>query len=314
MKPPLDDLLSMPGIAEVLVNLYGGLGWKQHEAEWSKYLVDEATLEAQRKLGDPAVDEVMELLKPGYAEDVVGLVEAIASGSGVGKGTEEKSQAAFAERVETLDQATREKASEFWSAMQQPPSWVDWDTVNRGQEVFWRFAGPKLMLLLHFSLLVGVSAPKVNKVLLSTGYLTRPGEKTFKRLLETTSWLVAVMESGALQPLGSGWKACLKVRFLHAHVRQRLRALAAKDPSIYDENVYGVPINQEDSAATILAFVIPLELLEDDAFTFFLVYFHDSFSPFVQIVWSFEEEKRYRFCSIVLSGHTQRRMSSLQKR
>ena len=214
----------------MLVDVYGGLGWKVHEKEWKDLLIPVETLERQRRIGDPDADSLLEELKLGFGDDVVATIEALSSGEGKG----------------------RQAAADFWSRVQHVPEWVDWDTIERGQEVFWRFAGPKLMLLLHFSLLVGVSAPKVNRVLLSTGYLTRSGERTFKRLLETTSWLVAVMESGSMRPLESGWKACLRVRFLHAHVRQRLRALAERDPSAYDESVYGVPINQEDSAATIL--------------------------------------------------------------
>ncbi len=128
------------------------------------------------------------------------------------------------------------------------PDWVDLVQIERGQAVFWRYASPMMTLLLHFSLIVGVSAPVVNQVLLSTGYLTKVSPRTFKRLLETSSWLVTCMEQDSLLPHGNGWNACMRVRFLHAKIRQRIRGMSS-----YDEKA-GIPINQEDMLATICAF------------------------------------------------------------
>ncbi|KAI9023385.1 hypothetical protein DFJ74DRAFT_668950 [Hyaloraphidium curvatum] len=217
-------------IADALADLWGGSAWKP---EWSKFNVPPGVLEKLRNVGDGPADDLLADLDLESGRDILDLIE------------------------EAATNGTSDAAKQFWQSVQSAPAWIDWEIVGRAQEdVFWQFAGPMLMLLLHFSLIVGVSAPKVNRVLVSTGYLTKPGERTFKRLLETTAWLAAIMEPDALRPMGSGWKACLRVRFLHAHVRLRLRKLAQKRPDLYDEASFGVPINQEDMAATILAFSV----------------------------------------------------------
>ena len=61
-------------------------------------------------------------------------------------------------------------------------------------------------------------------------------------------------------PGGRGFEACLRVRLLHASVRARLAGRG------WDAAAYGVPVNQEDMAATLLAFsynvLVGVELLK----------------------------------------------------
>jgi len=56
---------------------------------------------------------------------------------------------------------------------------------------------------------------------------------------------------GSLRPevRGEGWKAVLRVRFLHGMVRRRLH-----DKPYWKPELWGVPVNQEDMMATLLAF------------------------------------------------------------
>lgn len=56
------------------------------------------------------------------------------------------------------------------------PAWVDWAAIERGQAVFLRYAQSAAFGLLYFSLIGGFSAPKIVKVLDSTGYI-RFGKK-----------------------------------------------------------------------------------------------------------------------------------------
>jgi hypothetical protein len=65
--------------------------------------------------------------------------------------------------------------------------------------------------------------------------------------------------AASLRPGGRGWEAALRVRILHAKVRRSLLlrgrgGSGADDAWDVDEN--GVPINQEDVAATLLAFSV----------------------------------------------------------
>ena len=84
-------------------------------------------------------------------------------------------------------------------------------------------------------------------VLTSTGYLNN--KHTFRRLFETTQMITDCLEAGSLEPGAIGWRSCVRVRMLHAKVRQRLRKL-----STWREQEWGVPINQEDMCATQLSF------------------------------------------------------------
>ena len=94
-----------------------------------------------------------------------------------------------------------------------------------------------------------------------------------KRLFDTFRLLVDISTSDtALLPGGIGWRASLRVRFLHGRVRRRLlrrgkrleaeRGKGDATPFLgdatpsreWDCEAYGVPINQEDQMATLCAF------------------------------------------------------------
>jgi len=71
-----------------------------------------------------------------------------------------------------------------------------------------------------------------------------------RRLLETSQMIIDCMQPDGLVPLtGIGWKSCLRVRFLHGKVRQRLRSSER-----WNAEEWGIPINQEDMIATLLSF------------------------------------------------------------
>ncbi|KXS14893.1 hypothetical protein M427DRAFT_32850 [Gonapodya prolifera JEL478] len=150
----------------------------------------------------------------------------------------------------------------LWTHLNDIPSWIDWQRLKRGQRLFWFYAEPMLLFLLHFSLIFGVTAPKINKVLMATGYLSHPTKVTFQRLIETTHWVLSCMNENSLLPGRPGWENSVRVRFLHASVRQRIRGLAKSKPHIYNEEELGIPINTEDMIATILGFSLgPLQRL-----------------------------------------------------
>ena len=137
---------------------------------------------------------------------------------------------------------------QFADSVRTLPSWLDWESLARGQEVFVRYAGAAEMSLLHLSLVGGFGAPKINKVLLATGYLANA--QTYRRLFETNQMIVDCLAPGSMQPdVGRGWLACVRVRLLHTQVRQRLLKLDR-----WDRQAWGVPINQEDMMATLLSF------------------------------------------------------------
>ena len=121
------------------------------------------------------------------------------------------------------------------------------------------------------SLIGGFSAPKITKVLEQSGYLVGPPKLAMRRLFDTGRLMVDACANGpdALRAGGAGWRAAVRVRALHAKVRRRLlRRGGGAEPGSggggggggggsggrWDVETYGVPINQEDMAATLLAF------------------------------------------------------------
>ena len=100
----------------------------------------------------------------------------------------------------------------------------------------------------------GFSIPRIAAVLVATGYLAPPAsrQQVWNRLMDTGLWLLTCFaDMQDILPGGRGWKACLQVRVLHAKVRH---GLLLQGPSKWDTKVLGIPINQEDMAATLLAF------------------------------------------------------------
>lgn len=62
------------------------------------------------------------------------------------------------------------------------------------------------------------------------------------------------MSLAAIQPGGEGHIACLRVRLLHAAVRKKIMALVKTRPQYYHVEEFGIPINDQDTIATISTF------------------------------------------------------------
>lgn len=76
---------------------------------------------------------------------------------------------------ETRGAADKRAALVAWHArMSDVPDWVDWEQLQRGQEVFIVFAPAAALSLYYLSLVGGFSAPLITRVLRATAYLTAP--------------------------------------------------------------------------------------------------------------------------------------------
>ncbi|MCJ1352196.1 MAG: hypothetical protein MMC33_002180 [Icmadophila ericetorum] len=149
--------------------------------------------------------------------------------------------------------ANDEILGQLWKEANTVPSWVDLDQIGRGQEVFYRYGGPCLAGLAYQSLLGGMGAYRVVEVLVRTGGFSTKVAR--HRLFETTQFILQSTRSlESIKPGGEGHASCIRVRLLHAAVRQRIMKLAASRPSYYDVEKLGVPINDLDSIATIGTF------------------------------------------------------------
>ncbi|KAK3110300.1 hypothetical protein LTR53_015533, partial [Teratosphaeriaceae sp. CCFEE 6253] len=148
---------------------------------------------------------------------------------------------------------TDELLKRFWREVTTVPDWVDWAQIQRGQDVFYRYGAANLTGLAYQSLLGGMGAARVVETLARTGGFSTKVARS--RLFETTQHILQCTKSlESIQPGGDGFASTIRVRLLHAAVRNRILKLAASKPGYYDVEAWGVPINDLDSMATINTF------------------------------------------------------------
>ena len=88
--------------------------------------------------------------------------------------------------------------------------------------------------------------------LLTDCAITNKGSETTQHILQCTQSLESV------QPGGAGHASSIRVRLLHAAVRQRILKLARQRHEYYEVNTWGIPINDLDCIATISSFCATL--------------------------------------------------------
>jgi hypothetical protein len=127
------------------------------------------------------------------------------------------------------------------------------NVCNVGQEVFYRYGGATLTGLAYQSLLGGMGANRVVEVLARTGGFSVKVAR--HRLFETTQHILECTKSlESIKPGGAGFASSIRVRLLHAAVRQRIMKLEKSRPGYYQVEKFGVPINDLDCIATIATF------------------------------------------------------------
>ena len=127
------------------------------------------------------------------------------------------------------------------------PNWLDRAKVEEGAEICRRLGIHAMAVLGDLALLGGYANTDISKPLVFTGALK--GNSTFDRLSETSQFWYDVTRKGALEQGAKGFKSAIRVRMMHAMVRQRLLI----HPE-WDSEKWGWPINKADSMATNVAF------------------------------------------------------------
>jgi hypothetical protein len=229
------------------------------------YSIEE--LEPYRKIGDPEMDALVEHL-------------ATKTANGCGSGAFDDVIAHCTDEY-SINKNTNSPAFQFYSHYYNKiPDWVDYDEIQRGIDVFLAYLPAAGCALFYRSLVGGFSIPKIAAVLVATRYLVpsetidqskeridRDRRRSEERLIDTGGFLACCfappltnvdndnqqLSAASLRPGGRGWASALRVRVLHAKVR---RSLLQRSNPKWDVDVNGVPINQEDMAATLLAFSV----------------------------------------------------------
>ncbi|OAL44227.1 hypothetical protein IQ07DRAFT_636300 [Pyrenochaeta sp. DS3sAY3a] len=146
------------------------------------------------------------------------------------------------------------KMQELWNEVNTIPSWVDWDQIKRGQEVFHRYAPG------------AIAGFAFQGLLASTGSSYRPAETLVRtgghsvklakhRLFETFQIILQVTKSlDNVKPGGDGFASAIRVRLLHASVRNRILKLDKQRPGYFNLAEFGIPISELDSMQSVCAF------------------------------------------------------------
>jgi hypothetical protein len=126
------------------------------------------------------------------------------------------------------------------------PGWASPELIKLGEDLFWRF-GPRIILILTcYSLPFCYLGRNGVPVLAMTNRLS---SNSRRRIIETAQMVVDCMSAGGLtSPGGRGRLTIQKVRLMHATIRRLAPAAPSWKPD------YGLPVNQEDLAGTLMAF------------------------------------------------------------
>ncbi|UCZ89867.1 oxygenase MpaB family protein [Gordonia sp. WA4-43] len=205
-------------------------------------------LEAGLTQGDPLADAVIvEARERGISfSTLVALLEAHTS-------AEEETD------VEQLEMPA--SMTHLLQVASTPPPWFDPAWAEAGARAWWRF-GTLQSSTLYQSLIYGFKAQGFVRPLVATGRL---GSGTRDRVESTARWVAEATTPGSMLPGRPGWAATLRIRLLHAYIRDVLRHPLGGDPTddagAWDEGEWGAPINQTYAVMTISCGFLALPLV-----------------------------------------------------
>ena len=137
------------------------------------------------------------------------------------------------------------------------PAWVDPNKFAQANEVFRKHGVEVCMILLCASLPACYADAAGVAALDQTHQLTK---HPLRRVIETVRLVLEVLLPGTLLEGGHGAIVCKKVRLLHAANR---RMLHNQPEARWNEKDWGLPLNQEDLALTLMTFAtVVLDSLE----------------------------------------------------
>jgi hypothetical protein len=184
-----------------------------------------------RLQGDGPADEVVAVLaKTGQTDAVTALM------------------ASLMRNDDLVPEALPPVVRDFLATSARALDGVELVRVDVAEKLFELYGPEVLMALGLYALPSSYAAAKGVQVLYRSAYLNK---RPLRRVWETTQFVVDVMTSGGLSPTGRGLRTAQKVRLMHAAVRH----LVQNDPARpWNTRELGVPINQEDLAATLMTF------------------------------------------------------------
>lgn len=153
-----------------------------------------------------------------------------------------------------LDNATEEVSDvhpsleKLFKEVNTCPQWLNEDLLNSGALFCQRAGLDALIVLRNYCLMGGYESSAINKPLIYTGALKKGAAK---RMAETVEFWVNVTGTNALKNNNIGFKSAVQVRLMHAFAR-----VSILKNSDWNNDKWGIPLNQWDMVATNLGFSI----------------------------------------------------------
>ena len=167
-------------------------------------------------IGDPAADA---------------LVNAIAA-------ADQEQQAKFIragmDEDEAALRAAPQEVREFFTGVGTPPAWFDPQVVYAGCRKFHAYSDLFLTAFVTDIIVRGFTT-LISQSFFITGRLTDRG---VRRLRQNIRHLLEIMLPGGLDRHGEGWKLSVRLRLVHARVRQQL--LVSEE---WDQEAHGMPLS-----------------------------------------------------------------------
>ena len=183
---------------------------------------------AHTLVGDPEADAVVEYLNSLPRRESVELMRA-----GI-----ERDQSS-----ELLK--THPVVRDFFLSMDSTPDWLDLEALHPAYRMFHHNTRLVLAGMLGGVLVEGFST-NISKSFFITGRLRDSG---VRRLRQNNRHMVEIFIPGGLERLGEGWKLSVRVRLIHARVRNLL--LGSDD---WDTPAWGMPVSMAHLGFAITAF------------------------------------------------------------
>ena len=140
-----------------------------------------------------------------------------------------------------------EQLKAFFDTVESPPDWLDQDLLTEGVKLSSLPGAVSFYVLRDLALMGGYTYfSTMNQSLARAGSLKKDPSL---RLGETGKWYFDVIKPGGLHRYGDGYITTMNVRLVHALVRRNLQSKAD-----WQQDLWGIPINQVDMLATYLAF------------------------------------------------------------
>ena len=183
-------------------------------------LISNEELDAFREIGDPLADDAVAQMHEHLGPRARPLMRDVEQVSDEAGGT----------------------CRELIAETHRVPAWADLDFMRIAHERAIQNTVSSGLALLAGSLVESCAAALGAKVLIRAGGLT---EYAVRRVYETAQFVFDIADTGAA-PGTRAHRRIVEVRLLHAFVRRRMLALPDWE--------FGLPVNQEDYASTLLMF------------------------------------------------------------